>query len=529
MSNTSVAFPAVLVLPITLLAGPLTAYNTAMTLALSGLAAYVLLRRLTGWWGAALARGLVYELSGYVAAQGDDHLNLVFVALPPLIGLVVVELIDPRTSWRPEILGLLLAGLAVAQFFTSSEILATSAIVVIATLAVTGIANLGAARRDGRVVLRPSAAWRPAARRLGRAGVVTAGVGAAVLAYPVWFTLAGSQHVQGLAVRSPTFRADLAGLVVPSRLQAIAPGWATGISDHFVGGNIYENGAYLGLPLLIACLAGAIWFWKQPAVRVAAAMMVFCLVLSLGSSLTVTGTTEQRGYGPGLWLPERLLNYLPLGSDVLAIRFTLYTSLFAAALLALVIDRLHRRPADLPTRSFPTRRLRDLAVGGLVAACLVPLVPAWPYGAEPVPVPAFFTSSAAGSIPPGSTVLLYPFPALDVDGGAPMVWQSVTFMRFRMVGGYFIVPSGPGTSPFFSRVTTTYLTLSHFYSNPTTTVSQQARSAMYDELSSWNVKTVIADPTGPGGARGVAFLSGLIGRPPVAVAGADVWYSVSWP
>ncbi len=512
IGNPSVGFPALLVMPITLLAGPVTAYYSAITLALaaSATACYALLRRLTDWWGAALVGGLAFEFSPYMVGAASQHLHLAFVAIPPLVVLVVYELLVPRTSLRPEILGLVLALLVIAQFFTSTEILGTTAVMMILTLGVAAIFQRAARRPLG-----------PPARRLARASAVAAVVAGGVLAYPAWFAVSGPQHVHGLASPALPFRADLAGVVVPTSLQAIAPSWAVHLSSHFVEGNVAENGSYLGLPLLLVCVGGAIWLWRRPVVKVAATMMVVSLVLALGSSLTITGSTLQPGYGDGLWLPERILYHLPLGSDVIAVRFTMYTALCAVVLLAAVLDRL-RVWVDERGHSPAARSGLLLAV---TAACLIPLLPAWPYRIEPLPVPAYFTSTAGRSIPPGANVLLYPYPALSVDAGAPMVWQSDTFMRFRIAGGYF--ESGD-RDPFFTRVTQTYLTLQHVYGSLATPLTPALRSQIKAEMRGSKVSMVIADPNGPAGRRGVAFLTDLIGRPPHLIEGADVWTGVTW-
>jgi hypothetical protein len=692
--------------------------------------------------GAALVGWLVYETFGYVVGQSAQHLNLALAAIPPLVALVVHELIAPRTRWRPEVLGLLLAGLAVAQFFTSSEVLATTVMMTALTLAVTAITA-----RASRPVLRA------AAERLIRAGAVTAVVAGAALAYPAWYTFAGPLHTSRLPIAAPPYRADLAGLVVPSSLQAIAPGWAVHLTRPFDVNDPVESGAYLGLPLVLMCAFGAVWLWRRPLVRVAAVMILISLVLSLGTSLTITGSPLQPGYGRGLWLPERVLYSLPLGSDVLAIRLTLYTALFAAILFALVLDGLrlalaprlgipaardaalvaaaavglvplipawpygtqpvpvsafftsgavrsipsgsavllrtctafaypiwftvagsqstkglpggardfgadlaavvvpsrmqafapawavhvashfvggglgengaylgvplvltcaagaiwlwHRPtvkvaavmmlaslilslgpslsvdgPTDLPGVGrgpwLPERLLYHLPLGSevktvrislftalfaavilaavldelwtrladrrspdgtdrarrrfpvvaLAFACLVPLIPAWPYGTQALPVPSFFSTAAVRRIPPGSTVLLYPFPAFADDHAAGMVWQSEAFMRFRIVGGNFIVNDGRG-AVFFNRISATYLSLESAYQGRPRPLSPVLRAAMDSELAAWNVSVVVADPDGATGARGVAFLTEFFGRPPDPVDGVDIWTGVT--
>ncbi|MDA8047956.1 MAG: hypothetical protein M0Z30_22435 [Actinomycetota bacterium] len=509
IDNPSIAFPALLVLPVTLLAGPMNAYYTAVTIALagSGVACYALIRRLTRWWGAALIGGLAFEISPYMVGQASQHIHLAFVAIPPLIALVLYELCAPRTSLRPEILGLILAGLTIAQFFTSSEVLDSTAVMAVVTLVVAALVHLAARRPFGAI-----------AERVGRAGAVCVVVAGGVLAYPVWYAISGPQHVHGLASPPVPFRADLAGIVVPTSLQALAPAAAVHMSSHFVEGNLQENGSYLGVPLVLVCIIGAIWLRRRPVAKVTAVTMAVAFVLSLGSSLTVTGSTVPPGHG---WLPGRLLYHLPLGSDVIAVRFSMYTALGAVVLLALVLDQLRVWVAER-TR-IPV--VRDLSTLAVAAVCLIPLVPEWPYRTQPVPVPAFFTSSAVRSIAPGTNVLLYPYPALAVDVGAPMVWQAESFMRFRIVGGYY--ESGDN-NPFYTRYTRTYLTLQSVYVGLPPTLTHALRAEIFAEMQQARVTMILADPSGPAGPRGVAFLTALVGRAPARVGGVAIWRDVSW-
>lgn len=81
----------------------------------------------------------------------------------------------------------------------------------------------------------------------------------------------------------------------------------------------------------------------------------------------------------------------------------------------------------------------------LVVAVLLPLVPAWPYAAQATSVPAWF-SGGVRSLPVGSTVVVYP--SADPTTSAPMLWQAVADMRFRMWGGYAIFPTSTGTASF---------------------------------------------------------------------------------
>ena len=99
--------------------------NVALTLApaLSALAMYVLLRRWVSWTPAAFLGGLAYGFSPFVVTElALNQLNIAFLAVPPLVVLVLADLLvtQRRAPWRN---GLALAGLVVVQFFVSTEVL----------------------------------------------------------------------------------------------------------------------------------------------------------------------------------------------------------------------------------------------------------------------------------------------------------------------------------------------------------------------------------------------------------------------
>ena len=153
MWNTSFLLPAVLLAPVTLLAGPQVSLTLVLTLGFAGSAAslFWVLRR----WGASISAaalgGAVYGFSPALANAGIGHYHLQFAVLPPLILDAVARLVTGRgNSLRGGVwLGLLCA----AQLFTGEELLvytALAGLIVTVTVAVS---------RPGEVPRRPS--WCP--------------------------------------------------------------------------------------------------------------------------------------------------------------------------------------------------------------------------------------------------------------------------------------------------------------------------------------------------------------------------------
>ncbi|HUC37835.1 MAG TPA: hypothetical protein VMR97_12030 [Acidimicrobiales bacterium] len=500
MANTSTLPLGLLVSPVTLLFGPVVSFNLVGTLAfvLSAGAAYALLCRFTTWRPAAFAGGLLYGFSPYMVAQGIGHMNLVFVPLPPLILLLMHDVVV-RQRGRPVLRGTALGLLAVVQFFLSSEVLLGTLVIGAAGVLVGALL----ARREVHLRLRYAAT----------ALVTAAGIAVALLAYPVWFLFDGPAHIVGPIQAFPqAYRADLLGTVLPDSLMHFSPATFARTADQFAG-NATENGSYLGLPLVVLVVVGVVALWRVRVVRVAGILCAFAFVLSLGSRLVV------HNHVTGVVLPEAIFDKLPLFKNVVPVRFSLYVTLCAAVVLAVVLERV--RMAHLWRR--PGAALAVPAV--LSVAVLLPVLPAWPYHMEQVSVPAYFTSGAANAIPQGSVVLVYPFP--DAGFANPESWQASTYLRFEMPGGRFIVPR-PGTrTQSSSRPSLTDDVLSALAAGDAPARTPTLRARVDAQLHSWRVRTVVAVPEGTDPQQAQAYLTWLLGRPPTVSDGALTWYDWS--
>ncbi len=357
VTNTSAPLLGVLGMPITLLFGSIATFNVMSTLAVAGsaTAGYAFARRWTTWRPSAWVAGLLYGFSPYMIGQASGHLNLTFVVLPPLILLGVHEVVV-RQQWGPRRAGIVLALLVTAQFFVSSEVLAST--VVIASIGVATAAVVGR-----RAVADH---WRRAVQGTVWAG----GVAAVLLAYPVWFAVKGPGSISGPIQLVPqAYRADLLGLLYPGAFVRLAPSGLTRTSSVFANSPV-ENGSYLGITLVCAVVVSVVVLWRRsPVVRVAAVVGAAAWVLSLGGALVVH--TAPGASLDGFPLPERIFTKLPLLSNTIPVRYSLYVSLFAGLVLALALDRLHQRVAQ---GSGPTW-LRTPAGSALVPGLAGPGVP----------------------------------------------------------------------------------------------------------------------------------------------------------
>ncbi len=326
LDNTAMTLLGVIAAPVTVLFGPVAAYNLVLRagFTLSALAMFVVIRRLVRWWPAALAAGLLYGFSPFMVGQGRSHEFLVFAPIPPLVLGVLAEVLA-RARWPAWRAGLVLGVLFGAQFLIASE-----TFLMMVLFAAAGVAL--------------ALCYRAARARIGhlvRVVAWAAGACAVIIAYPVYFFFAGAQHVVG-SPHPPRqlhgWHGDLLGAFLPTSLMRFAPPGLLHIGAQLVHGNLQENGTYLGLPLVLITAGLGIAFRRRPVTAVASALAVLSYALSLGDRVFIAGHATAI---PG---PFALLDRMPVFQDIEPVRFSLFTALFVAVVLGTGLDQL-RFPA----------------------------------------------------------------------------------------------------------------------------------------------------------------------------------------
>jgi hypothetical protein len=496
MDNGFTPLLGLLFSPVTLLFGPIATFNVVLDVAIfsSATTFFFMARRFVGWWPAAFVGGLLYGFSPFTAAVGNAHLFLLFQAVPPLVILFLDRFLRaPYAS--PWSTGVAVGACYVAQFYVATEVFASLVILTVLAAAVAG----GYAKRRHVPLDLP---------RLGRMCscalvVVVLGIG-----YGAWTALEGPHHVNGSvqSTQAITDRStDLLGPVAPTSNQRFALRGAA-LGDDFVAGPI-ENGSYVGAPLLLALVIGVSLLRRRPLVLYCAVMAAIAFVLSLGAHLHVDGRLT------GLPLPYIVLAHLPLLNGAIPSRWFCYAWLFAALLLALIVDALYTHLADGSGRR---DRLGAWAACTLLVGCvLVPLVPAWPYPAAAVPVPAWFTSGAR-SLPVGSTVVVYPYSTSSTSSA--MVWQAMADMRFRMPGGYAVFGTPTGAT-FHSQPSELQNALATCFAGDTPTI---APATTRSELRAMGASAVVVVPTEPGAPCARHLFERALG-PPLLTQGVLWW------
>ena len=196
--------------------------------------------------------GVLYGFSPFMQSQALAHVHLFVALTPPLLVLLVHEVLV-RRRWGVVHAGLLAGGLIVLQLFIAEEVLATE-LILLAVAA--GLMALG--HRD---LVRERL---PHALRV--CGVALA-VAAPLAAPAVLYQLLGPGVVHGVIHPAGVYVTDPVALVVPV-LQELAP---FGARDHYLGHistNLTEAVGYLGVPLLAVLAVTVVRHRRRPEVRV---------------------------------------------------------------------------------------------------------------------------------------------------------------------------------------------------------------------------------------------------------------------
>lgn len=516
LANAS-AVPVGLVLsPLTWTAGPIVTTNVALTLcpALSAWACWLACRRLVGWRPAAIVAGVLFGYSPFVVTNlALGHLGLALLVVPPLLLIAARHvLFGPaarRTRWGAAIGALL--GL---QFFVSPEILAILVVVGVPCVVLAMLAG----RRSTRAPLG----------QLLRACAAALGVAVALLAAPVWAFLAGPQHLSGPLWPGASIQDNM--------LDAL---WAPGRYGS-PGTTLLRFGGYEGLrgppssylgPIVLALAATSLVVaWRRRSAWVLAAGACVAAVLSFGVLLRVSP-----GHVSSVWLPWRALSRWPLLDDIIPQRFSAMTDLYVALLIGIGLDRvvtLSRGtvPTATATATATAPPRRRVVAGGMAVVAAASLGSVWwtyqvPFATRSVSLPRWYVV-AAPRIRPGSVVLSYPFP-FPLDGSAaPMVWQAVDDMRFRLAGGYIKAP-GPRGRPLSDRPPPEpYDMLARLTARAAGRLpagTYREVRALRTAIARWGVDYVVVTIRGRDPARAVALFTRAIGTPAHRALGAWVW------
>lgn len=501
VSNASVLLPGLLLAPVTLLWGPIASLNVVLLLApvAASVTAYLLARKFTGA-AAAFAAGLLFGFCPMVVGDlATAHVDLVVgYAWLPLIVLWLYKLLVEQRG-KPWVAGLALAGCGVGEFFTSSELLVDAGL-----LAVIG------------TVLLAALGWRRVRAGLPhalRGGVVALVAGGAALAYPVWFALAGPQHLTRpvgggfLALAGTSLRSLVA---VPHATSSAF------LANYGYPGVLPDNGAYLGVPLAMATVAAVVWRRRDRVVIWSFAMAVVSTVLALGHTLNVEG-----GFSglTTLALPFSWISGWPVLDNVQPGRFMYFTYLFVGLVLACGLQALAGRGAI-------ARRWRGARWGlaaAVAAVTMGPLVQAWPSAFATAVVDRPRWAQAAPLHRLRSSSVLFTYPLTSGFRDEAMLWQAMNGFPWSLVGGYAYIPESRAAE---LPASATAALLSTAAADPRAAPGRREVAAVRSELRAWRVSLVFLDRrAGAAGAAGAAAaaIEPVLGSPALRIDDVEVW------
>ncbi len=499
MWNTSFLLPAIVLSPLTLLAGPQVTLTVVLTLGFAGSAAslfWVLRQWGAGLWPAALG-GALYGFSPAVADSAIGHYNFAFAVIPPLMIDAVLRLVTGRG--RPVRVGLWLGLLVAAQLFIAEEVAADTAVAAVVLVAAFAVTHRHLVRDRVKDVAHGLAA---------SAVLVLATCG-----YALWVQFFGRLAQRGSPWIANDFTSHLSTFVTPPATMLIHT--AASPAGRATSGPNYlpEYLAYLGWPLLVVLVAAAIRYWRDPRVRLMAITWVVLELLSLGGQ-------NRKFLGvvyPGGLLPWHWLQALPMVGAILPDRFAIPADGAAAAVLAFALDLACSAAPDGASR---VRRNWPFAVAVLALLPLIPL----PLRVGPTsPVPAGWQAAFARlHLAANAPVLVVPVPYSHLT--QPMRWQADTGEPGSLIGGWFVGPtqSGQAATEFFGppRVRNAFLYLDKLWSGssdaqPPPTVNVRA------DLAYLRPAAVVAI-TGPGSAL-ERYLAAFFGPPTFSVGRVLAW------
>lgn len=391
--TTTIPPLAVLVWPLTSAAGPIVSFNllVAFSIPVSGWAAFVLCRRITGRFGAALAGGFVYGFSAYeISHIIAGQLNLSFGPLLPLMAYLVVVWLDKKIN--AIVFTLLMALALAAQFWLFLETFADLTVLLVLAL----IIGYLVAGRQHRPTVRKLAGLIGLAY-LASLAAAAPYIDAALRAVPPGF----QRSPDGMATDALNLVMARAGngLGLSSLLPQYSPPW--------------PHGGFVGIPLLAVALALAVLNWSSKTVRFLFITLVAVIAAALGPAIRVNGQ-------PTFTFPWDRVWELPIVRSSFPSRIMVFAFLLLAVITAIWLAG--------PSRWQWLRWL--VAWVGIVT--IATNSTALSMRQQPG-VPSFImTGQYRQYLPPGSTVVVI----ATHTGNAGLLWQADTDFYFRLAGGY---------------------------------------------------------------------------------------------
>jgi hypothetical protein len=405
---TSVPSLALIMLPFTHLFGALTTFNLIALFSpiFSSLSCFYLVRYITKNHLASLVSGYLFGFSTYQIAEMLGHPSLYVTFLVPLIVLLFLLRLDDKINKKVFIFvtGVMLA----VQFGISNEIFATFIFFGYIALLLFYIF----AHNKYKIQLKKTFFES-----------IMAIIFSLVLLIPYLYYMAKGYNTTPHILNSPyVFSTDILNFILPTPISEIGRYHLQRIALRF-GGNYSEDGAYLGLPVVIICFY---YLFKNKYKGYAKSLIILLFVLlvsTLGPYLHILGHSHLHfaGHHPRVLLPWIVATHTPLIKSALPDRFTLYITLITSTIVGLWLS--------IKTTTKMTYIKYIFAF--LAIAAILPNTSQ--YNWRSVSTPKIFQPSLVGKyIKKNSNVIILPYGLL----GPSMYYQYSSGMWFTQSEGY---------------------------------------------------------------------------------------------
>jgi hypothetical protein len=401
---TSVPTLAILASPVTQTFGPLLTYNclSVFAPALSALTAYLLANEIVKNRYIAFVSGFLFGFSSCETAHLLGDLNLATTFLVPLAPLLCI--LHVRLRIRKGTFIFAMAATTSAQLGISTELLATCCI-------------FGAIAWLIFLFLTPKNERAPQ-YNLVKDLALSVPISLALSSVFLYTFFSGGNQFPGSFFSAEYYEADLANFVIPTAVTFLGHGIFSNLSNSFTG-NLLEQGAYLGVPLILIVISFFLNDFKNPNVRALFWCTILSVILSLGPTLQIAG------HKTNMTLPWRFIQSIPLIRMALPARMCLFTSLCTSLIVAIWISKGN------------SNRSTAFRFGLALLACATILPDRASHRWTRWPQDAFFSPEHArevlGSYP---NVIILPF----FDSGPGIAWQLEAGMQFKQAIAYVGYP-----------------------------------------------------------------------------------------
>ncbi|HYT36437.1 MAG TPA: hypothetical protein VEL49_04600 [Ktedonobacteraceae bacterium] len=404
ISPASVPGASFLALPITLLFGPVASYNLLIILgsALSAFLTFLIIHSLTKSYQAGVIAGLLFGFSTYQFVQVTHlHVELTFVI--PLLGYLVLLWWEKKIGSRTFIL--LVGGCLTLQYLIAIEVFVTLTIFIAIAIIIFMLVYPEHFKQLLHFLLNLSGAYALCI----------------ILLSPFIYIALKNKIPTTPLYSAIRYSIDPLNFIIPTQATYIGANAFAQLSNTFLG-NLTENSAYLGIPVLAIILVYAIKYWHEKMTRVLFLTLLCFMILSLGPKLHIAGYIT-------IMLPEYFLNKLPIINQLLPSRLTVYSFFVASLMIGFWVGK---NLTGLRAGS------KELSLYGKYLLILCALILLFPNvrGGTPhtdIHIPYFFTSGIYKQyIHNGDNVLVLPY----AGNGDSMLYQDYTNMYFNIPEGY---------------------------------------------------------------------------------------------